>query len=179
MFNSKIVQIPLMVLLCGLGAMSLGYMYRGAEILEPGRTYFQFTATGIMAGVFLASILYLPRRWQPLVLVLVFLLTTISAGADSMRILVRDAVYVISVYLSVALSLSSERFVPSVPIGKFVAWALVFAAINQIAIRGLGLMQTGQVNPTVFLEMFKISVLIGAGVGLGAEVSALAKRRHH
>lgn len=169
----------LQFMLCSLGSIGLGYSYFGNQIFDPKLTYFQFVLFGVLASVFIAAIPLVKWRWLvPLAVVSFMGVIFLTKSITPLRV-TRDAVWVLVVIAAVWLGLKSNRAFPSLKVGKFVIWSAIFSATHTCAVFMLILITTHSTtaNPEFLVMNARIGALLGAGVGLGYELSKILAAR--
>lgn len=177
MLGERTFRGILRFILCWLGSVAVGYTVFGGAIFHVDDPAFQFVATGAIAGTFAAFATCFRSKGQFGVLISCFLVVLVIAGSTSPARLSSYAMMVTSVFLSVGAGLRWDRVFPHVPLGKFFLWAAGFGLIRCVAVVLLGATLGIGIEDHVIVQAAMTSTLIGAGIGIGYELSEIASRR--
>jgi hypothetical protein len=172
MSGMKLIRYALLVILCFVGSMAIGYLSYGTRIFQPNLVFFQFIASGVIASVAVVVIETRGVRWLLLVFLVLFLAFVLLTRSRTSFQLLRAAVAVGAVIGSVWISMIWDRVFPRVWIGKFVLWAAVFGFVHFVSIALLGAL-LGTFDLGASLLGARLGTMIGAGVGLGYEISQM------
>ncbi len=176
MSSLQLKQAALRVALCGGCTIALGFAVFGFRIFNPGLTYSQFVAGGFNLGLFATLAIAARPRWTILAGGLYFAMFSVITRPDSMALLLRNAVYITAVLLAIRICVASDRRLPRIVFGKFIVWAAVFGAAYILSVELLGLLQPGSPSMAIVGLVARTGALMGIGVGLGCELSALILR---
>lgn len=177
MLGERTFRGILRFILCWLGSAAIGYAVFGGAIFHFDDPAFQFVATGAIAGAVAAFATSFRSKGMLGVLISCILVVFAITGSTSPARLLSYAVMVTSVFLSVGVGLRWDRVFPHVALGKFALWAAGFGLIRCVAVVLLGSTLRIGIEYHVIVQAAMTSTLIGAGVGIGYEISEIASRR--
>jgi hypothetical protein len=177
MLGARTFRGLLRFILCWLGSVATGYAVFGGAIFHYDNSAFQFVAIGVIAGVVAVFATCFRSKGMLGVFIGSILAVIAITGSTTPAQLLRFTVMVISVFLSVGLGVRWDKVFPRVALGKFVLWAAGFGLIRCVAVVLLGATLRIGIDFQVIVQAAMMSTLIGAGVGIGYELSEIASRK--
>ena len=164
-------------LLCSLGSMGVGYVVYGAKIFRPELVLSQFVISGLVVGVFVANFIATVRPWSLLVIAAAYLLLVLKTWSLDLGLTFRFAMYIGTLFLATWASLANSQKFPRPVLGKFLLWAAIFGALHLVSTQILSLAMSTPAMPGLVNYSGRLGAWIGAGAGLGYELSTLIGSR--
>ncbi len=163
--------------LCLLGSVLLGLIFYGRLMFNPNLVFFQFIGSGILCAAFIVaaessgprSVLILGLITYPLMLAI--------TGSNTGQLFLRDAIYVFGLASCVLLSLQTNLGFKNLNFGKFVFWGAIFGALHFFMFAILSIAKGAPFDFFLAGKATQLGTLVGAGIGLGYEISASLRRR--
>lgn len=162
---------------CLAGSVTAGVLAYGGRVFEPALPYFQCVASGAAGGALVVAGRARSARGSLLAGVASFAFMSALVGSTDTYILARNAAWIVGLLLAVRAGLRLDRLLPRVAVGKFASWAVVFGLVHAALYLVPSLVRRGSVDAGAMLLQATIGALIGAGIGLGNELSVLATSR--
>ena len=173
MISTKHSQAVLTILLCALVSVLIGLAVYGARIFNHHTGLFQFVCTGVASGVFVAAFRYYGARVGLLAVPVVLVAFLALTKSSTSMFVLRDVVSVVGWCAAAKICLVSSGWYPRLVVGKFILWAAVFGFVYLCVFAILILANSVPFDPQMASTVTKLGALIGAGVGLGFELSEL------
>ena len=173
MISAKRSQAALTILLCALVSVIIGLMVYGDQIFNRQTSLFQFVSTGAACGVFVAAFRHYGTKAGLLAVPVVFLAFLAVTKSSSLTLVFRDVVGVVGWCAAAKIGLVSSGWYPRLVVGKFILWAAAFAFVHLCMFAMLSIVNSVPIDQHYALFVTKLGALIGAGVGLGYELSEL------
>ena len=158
---------------CVVGSLLLGYIAYGKDIFESHLIYFQFVGFGVLCGVLVVVAQYVGTRATLLVGLVAYPVLLSCDGANTGALFVRDAVGVAGLVVAVLVGFWNNRLLPRLVLGKFVVWGATFGVVHLIMFAILSFVNGRPFDLGMAMVSMRIGTLLGAGIGLGYEVSEL------
>ncbi len=160
-------------LFCFTGSVLMGFLVYGDSVFDSSQVFFQFVGSGLLGAALVAAARVAGLRAVALVVLIGYPVLLISNGSFTGARLLRDAVGVAGLSGAVLAGMGCNRFFPRRALGKFVIWAAIFGGVH-LAMYAILCLANGQPIDSSWAELTaRIGALIGGGLGLGFELSAL------
>lgn len=175
--GAGIVQAALRFILCWAGSVAIGFAVFGGAIFHPDKAVYQFVVAGAISGASIAASPGLCSIRMLAVFIGGYLAAIAITGSTSPVRYSTIAMMVISVILSVQVGLRWDKVFTRIALGKFVLWAAGFGLIRCVAVGLLSVVLGTAIDFHDIVQAATTSILIGAGIGFGYELSEIASRK--
>jgi hypothetical protein len=172
--KNNIKNLPAFVLtafLGMLGSVLIGILFFGIKVFSPKLMTFQFVAVGFVGAVFYSTLKFFRLKDAIYILILFFFFQEIAFKSLSMKFIIRDVIFFITLGISIYIfvrffydKLSQLKF------GKFLTFGSLILIGGIVATVILAIIFRANLIPAV-LENASMGILLGLGLGLGLEIS--------
>jgi hypothetical protein len=165
----------LRAVVCGAGCCILfGFLFYGRRFMTVRAPAFLFVISGVAGSVFYAVLRWKGLRKAALTMFCLYILDLIVFRVTVPVTFVTQFLYLASLAVVVYVY---DRFIrakfPRIKVGKFVAFAVMLAALRVAVMAAQASIFSFPHIPIVLTETLRFQLLIGTGLGLGLEIAEL------
>ena len=157
-----------------LGSVLMGLVVVGTAIFSPHSSNFMFVSAGLYGSIFFALLKYRSLKEQVFGMIIMFFLNLVifQGRSISVYIVIRDIVWLVSLFLSVKLYfLFIHKYSDVRHFLRSFALAFIFGLFSSASGLILFLINVGKFPPMDFIYiMVRYGVLIGFGIGFGVDL---------
>lgn len=175
MKSSKISDVILLTFFGFIGSVLIGFLFYNNQIFISNRTAFQFIVYGFFGSLFFSLLKYRSRKDQTFGIVIMFLinLVIIIGKSVSMTIIIRDVLYMGSLFFAIKLYFQFIRrnfrlpyYLRSFALALFYSLITILFGILVFLINA-----KFEFPPISFLfAIGKTAILVGLGIGIGLDL---------